>query len=404
MNVAGTTRRNRKSGNVDLVIETLRSDGPSSQAALSRRTELAPATINNIVQALRADGVVELRRVNGREALVELTAGRSAIVSIRVGASSVEAAWLDFAAETRFDAALPGSGGPEAVIALIRALGGEAARTPVSAIALGVEAPIDRATGAIAPWAAARLPGWREVDVREILERAFEVPVIADNDANFDALAEWTWGAGRGADCFLNVTCSEGIGSGLIIDGRVHRGGDGMAGQIGHMVVEQGGAVCFCGNRGCLATVVSERAIVQSLRGSDSERETLREIIAAAEAGDAACQRVLFESGRYLGRALANAAKIIAPKVVCVGGLLGNAKPFVLDGLNSSIEVTTHRAISPSIEFTTSELGPNARLTGGVAAALLAIGQGVSELAPWMIARTATRPPPLAAPEPAARA
>lgn len=388
--MAGTIRRGRKSGTVDLLIETLRADGPLSQAALARRVGLAPATVNNIVQALRVDGVVDLRRVNGREALVELIARHCVIVSVRVGASGIEGALLDFAGRRRFDAASPRSGDPGAVIDMIHALR-EKSGGSINAIALGMEAPIDAATGAIAPWASARLAGWKDIDIGDVLRGAFDVPVVVDNDANFDALAEWSWGAGRGADCFLHVTCSEGIGSGLIIDGKIHRGADGMAGQIGHMVVEQSGAVCFCGNRGCLATFISERAIVDALSRSETAWATLREIIAAAEAGDAACQRVLFESGRYLGRALANAAKIISPRTVCVGGLLGDAGGFVLEGLNSSMEVTSHRVVSPAIEFTSSQLGSNARLLGGVAAALLAIGQGISELSPWMTSADTTR-------------
>lgn len=379
--MAGTSRRSRS---IDAVIEALRSGGPASQAALSRRTELAPATVNNIVQSLRSDGIVELRPVNGREALVELTIQRGSIVSLRVSTSSIEGALFDFAAGERFEAVAPETSTPAAAIELIRKLCPHGGESPAAAIAVGIEAPIDSATGAVAAWASSRMPGWKGLNIGSLLEAEFGVPVIADNDANFDALAEWTWGAGRGADCFLHVTSSEGIGSGLIIDGNIHRGSDGMAGLLGHMVVEEHGAICFCGNRGCLSTLVSERAIVNSLHGSEAPKASLREIVDAAEAGDAACQRVLFEAGRYLGRALANAAKVISPEVVCVGGVLGEAEPFVLDGLTSSIEVTTHHTISPRMHFATSRLGDSARLLGGLAAALVSTGQGINELSPWM--------------------
>ncbi len=291
---------------------------------------------------------------------------------------------FDFKSKRRLRAQHHGSGSPATVMSLVNTLASELGQAAPVAVAVGIEAPIERETGAVAPWASTRLPEWREINIRSILENGLGLPVVVDNDANFDALAEWTWGVGRRADCFLNITCSEGVGSGLIIDGRVHRGSDGMAGQIGHTVVEQDGAVCFCGNRGCLATLISERAIVSALSGSDSPKPDLPAVVQAATKGDPACQRVLFESGRHLGRALCNAAKLLSPRTISIGGLLSGAGTFVLDGLNSSIEVASLRAISPSIEFAIGRLGHRSKLLGGLAAALDVSGQGVSELESWM--------------------
>ena len=131
-------------------------------------------------------------------------------------------------------------------------------------------------------------------------ENGIDAPVLVDNDANFAALAEWTWGTGRGLDYFLYVSASKGVGGGLIIDGRVYRGGTGMAGDLGHLVVEPNGAMCYCGSRGCLPTLISERAILSALRASQTQKGSLDEVILSAQQGDPACQRVLAEAGRYL--------------------------------------------------------------------------------------------------------
>src|SRR5262249_42240912 len=160
------------------------------------------------------------------------------------------------------------------------------------------------------------LAGWKDVPLATTFEQALGIPVVADNDINLAALAEWTWGVGRGCDDFLYVASGEGIGGGLILGGKVHRGGNGMAGGIGHVVLEPAGVVCHCGGRGCLSTLAAERAILFALRDMEKPKRSLHEVIASARDGDPACQRVLFEAGRHLGRALATVAKVVAPSVI----------------------------------------------------------------------------------------
>jgi predicted NBD/HSP70 family sugar kinase len=386
-----TSRRGARGANVQLVLEVLRSDGRSSQAAIARRTGLAPATINNIVQALRAEGVADVQWINGREALVELVPKQGAIVSICVGPDSVRGSVFNFAKGVRTDGRRellkddrPGAS-PDAAVELVRSLAREAgvAVADLAGVSIAIQAPIDRSSGAIAPWAANRMPVWRNVPIAQTVKAALEVPVVVDNDANLAALAEWTWGAGRGSDCFLYVACSSGIGGGLVIDGKIHHGGNGMALEIGHIVVEQTGPVCFCGSRGCLSTLASERSILAALQGSESSKRSLSEVIESARDGEPACQRVLYEAGRNLGRALANMSKILAPSVVAIGGVLSEAGPLVFDSLHSSIEENNVPAFCPSIKFKPALIA-DGTLLGGVAAVMSELGQGVSELPGWM--------------------
>ena len=157
-----------------------------------------------------------------------------------------------------------------------------------------------------------------------------------------------------------------------------------MAGEIGHMMLEPSGPVCFCGSRGCLTTVTSERSILSALRASGGTQRNLAEVIEAAKEGDPACQRVLYETGRHLGRALASTAKVMAPSMIVIGGLLGRSGSLVFKSLLSSAEVNSLKAVSPSIRFRAAEVTADATLLGGVAAVLEHTGQGASDLSSWM--------------------
>lgn len=391
---AGGEGSSVRQGNVARVVEALRIEGPSSQAGLARRTQLSAATINTIVRDLRADGIAEIQPINGRESVVTLSASRGLIMSVQVNVASIRAALFDFGDRTRHDVVLrlgegldvPG-GSPDTVVGMVRQLvfANGLTSSDLAGVAVAMQAPVARATGAITSWARSDMPGWDHVPIAAVLAESLGVPVLAENDANLAALAEWTWGSGRGSTDFLYVMCSSRIGGGLILDGRIHRGGDGLAGEIGHMVVEQNGPVCFCGNRGCLTTFTSERSLLATLEeAAGRSRHSLREVIDNARAGDPACVRVLNEAGRYLGRAFANIAKVVSPNVIAIGGLLGAAGPLVFDGLTSSVEINSMRVASPGIQLRMADIGADATLFGGAAAMLDHLGEGVYALPDWM--------------------
>lgn len=380
-------------GNTLRVLEALRKDGPSSQAALARSVELSPATVNNIVRLLRDEGAVELQPLNGRESLVALIPTQGAVVSIQVNVTSMHGALFDFAKGSRYDTEVrfeedtdSEGGSPEIAVDMVRSLAVTAGVkvSELAGVAVAMQAPIAWPAGTIASWARLQLPAWQDIVIEETLAAQLGVPVTVENDANLAALAEWTWGAGRGVNDFLYVACGSRIGGGLVINGSIYRGGDGMAGEIGHMMLEPNGPVCFCGSRGCLTTMASERPILSALEASGGTQRTLNEVIEAAKQGDPACQRVLYETGRHLGRALASTAKVMAPSMIVIGGLLGQGGSLVFKSLQSSAEVNSLRAVSPTIRFRAAEVNADTTLLGGVAAVLERTGQGASDLAGWM--------------------
>ncbi|MBU6206237.1 MAG: ROK family protein, partial [Alphaproteobacteria bacterium] len=354
---------------------------------------LSRATVNNIVQALRDQGTVEYEWKNRREALVGLSSARGAIISIMVHDMAVQACLFDFAQQTRLDLSsgdLVGISAPESspavVLALARRLidGGAGRGVSVAGVAIAIEGPIEKSTGAIARWAWQRLPHWKGLNLREYFMRHLRLPVLVENDANLAAFAEWTWGVGRRCNHFVHITCGEGIGGGIILNGEIYQGGSGLAGEIGHMVIEEQGTLCFCGSRGCLSGFATERAILAALRDSEKSRNSLSEVVDSARHGDAACQRVLFEAGVHLGKALATVVRVMGPDIIAVGGTLATAGDIMFDGLRSCAEIINLRAIAKSPEFLAAGLIEDAPVLGGIAAMLSKLDLGSNVVEPWM--------------------
>lgn len=400
-NGASRTPRADRNSNKQTILAALRSFGPMTQAEIARRTELSRATINNIVQALRDEGTVEYQWKNRREALVCLSSTSGSIITIMVREKSIIASLFDFTAQERLTLtsadlaqATQSPSSPEQALELARRLitQGQSRQSAVAGLAIAVEGPIEKSTGAVAPWGWQRLPNWRGLDIRQHFQRHLRLPVVVDNDANLAALAEWTWGEGRGCEDFLHITASEGIGGGIILNGKIYHGGNGLAGEIGHMVIEADGDLCFCGSRGCLSSFATERAILNALSNTAHPKSSLADVVDSANHGDAACQRVLFETGLHLGKALGTVVRVISPSLIAIGGTLGTARDVVLGGLLSSPEIINLRAIAEPPRFCTASIIEDAALFGGMAAIMAALDLGLTGIAPWMHGAPAVQP------------
>ena len=250
---------------------------------------------------------------------------------------------------------------------------------------MALSGPIDHDRGAVRPTAI--LPGWEGLAVAaEMSRRLGDLPVHLDNDANLGALAEVTLGAARDARNAVYVMISSGIGAGLIVDGRPYRGGGGMAGEIGHVLVDETGPICRCGNRGCLETYISGPALTDLLRRSRGEVLSVVDIVRLAKGGDAGCQRAIADAGRVLGRAVAAICNVLNPDTIVVGGDLGEAGDLLLDPMR---EAVGRYAIAPAAEdarVVAGVLGERAQVLGALALALLQSEHLAARLAPHPMA------------------
>ena len=257
-------------------------------------------------------------------------------------------------------------------------------RTPdVLAIGVGAAGMVDAADGVLrfAPNLA-----WRDLPIAARVREALGLPCQVDNDANTAAYAEYRFGAGRGYRHMLLVTVGTGIGGGIVSDGRLFRGANGFAAEIGHIIVEPGGPLCGCGNHGCWEQVASARAIdrmgieaaradedstPRRLAGGDPEQVRGRHVTEAARHGDETALRIFADAGRRLGEGIAGLVNVLDPQVVVVGGGAIVAGDLLMDPARASFrEAVEAPEYRPHVPLVAAELGNDA---GAVGAAMLAL-------------------------------
>ncbi len=215
---------------------------------------------------------------------------------------------------------------------------------------------------------AANLPNVSELALRDLLHDRFDVPVAIDNDANAAAWGERVAGAGEGADHMLMVTLGTGVGGGIVLDGHLYRGAHGMAGEIGHFVVQLDGVQCSCGQRGCWEKYASGSALGRIAR--EAGFESGEAVVAAAGAGGAKALKVLDQFTRWVAIGMAGLANTLDPAVIVIGGGLVEAGDLLLAPMrqhfNDLIEGGEHR---PEVPIRPASLGERA---GAIGAALIA--------------------------------
>jgi predicted NBD/HSP70 family sugar kinase len=223
--------------------------------------------------------------------------------------------------------------------------------------------------------------GWRDLPLAELLIRRYGLPVFIANDSHMTALAEYRFGIGVGSRSLIAIKISQGIGSGVILDGRLLGGDSHAAGEIGHMVIREDGAPCTCGNQGCLETVASLRALVQraqeeAARHPDSrlaalqaERGSigLRELQTALQEGDPLTRALVVEAGRALGVAIAAMVSVLDVERVVLCGEGAALGPVLLEAVRAEVRWRILPRIAERVEIHLSQLGKEAVIFGASA-------------------------------------
>ena len=230
------------------------------------------------------------------------------------------------------------------------------ATTKISVIGISCGGPLDSKKGII--MSPPNLPGWDNIPLVDMIENRYGIKTAVQNDANACALAEWQYGAAKGYDNVIFLTFGTGMGSGLILDGRLYVGTNDMAGEVGHIRLERTGPVGFgkagsfegfCSGGG-IAQLARTKALEKLQMGSkvsfcqsmdDLHAITAKSVAEAAYKGDTAAIEIYETCGCYLGKALSLLIDILNPEVIVLGSIFGRARDLIEPSMNNVIEKET---------------------------------------------------------------
>lgn len=352
--------------------------GPATQAELARQTGLSSATVSNLVRIMATAGIVETEPTtsSGRRALsVRLSNTGAVAVGIDFGRRHLRVVIATLGYQVLAEEYLELPVGHRATDGIDRAAELlahllEQAGVQTSAVlgaGVGIPGPIDRRSSVVLQGTI--LPEWVGINLLD-LEKRLGIPVFFDNDANLGALAEVTWGPHNLVENLAFVKIGTGIGCGLILNGRTHHGNVGVAGEIGHDTAVENGAVCHCGNRGCLETVASTSIMLDLLGRGRNAPTSVADIVRNALEGDSATLRVVDDAGVAIGRSLASVANLVNPEVIVVGGPLSSLGTTFLDPIRRGLMRHAVPTVGDSTELVMSSLGDRAEALGAAALVL----------------------------------
>jgi glucokinase len=281
---------------------------------------------------------------------------------------------------------LSGQLSPDEVLAHLADLAREAlaelglADKQVRGVGISCGGPLDTKTGII--YAPPNLPDWRAVPVKSFFERELGMPTFVENDANATALAEWRYGAGQGYRNVVFMTMGTGIGGGIILDGKLYRGTNDLAGELGHQTILIDGPRCGCGKRGCLEALASGPSIARLARESlmygrhkrvlaladgKPNEITAAHVVTAAKEGDPFAIEILREAGTYMGIGIANIIQILNPEIVILGTIAVHAGDLVLEPIRKAVAEYAWQRSSEVCSIVPAALGDRAQDLAAIA-------------------------------------
>ncbi|MFJ2295373.1 ROK family protein [Streptomyces sp. NPDC087894] len=365
-------------GHEERVLGLLRRHGPQSRAELGRQAGLSRTTLYDIVGTLVASGAVVAAaaepgpRRRGRP-VEHLTLNPAAgqAVGIDFARRAVHVAAANVAHEVIGSASRAHPPGlswerrVELAERLVASLAGGTLRLSAlgttGAVGVGLVGPVRTAGDA---------PEEPLTILAGLLGKRFGAPVLLDNNTRLAALAESTWGAAAASQDVLYLRLSHGVGGGLVVNGSLHRGVDGLAGELGHITADPEGAPCECGGRGCLETIASIGPVLASYRALGGRADDVPTLLRAVENGDRAAHEVLRAAGTRTGTVLAGVVNAVGPGVIVLGGELARAGDALLVPVREALDAHVMPLARGRVRLLPAGLGEAGGALGGVALAL----------------------------------
>lgn len=368
----------------DAIIHLISAGEAVTRADLARELNLAPSTISlHVQELLDLEVLTEVGHASStggrRGRILQIQTNTSTYLVADFGTSHVRYALADAAAnlidiqvaEVHLD-----TQGPVEVLEFLSTLWEKRLEAlklekKVIGICIGLPAPINHDHGTVE--AASRMPGWNDFPVRAWLTERFKVPVLVENDTDLIALGEHT--AHEELRHSITVKAGSGIGVGVIIDGAIHRGATGAAGDISHVRhASYGNHPCPCGNTGCLATVLTSNRLAQRWHELGNPEANVDLFIQAAHNADPVATNLLREAGKHLGTALCTVTAFINPHGVFLTGVLSSVDVFVA-AVRSQLYAGCHPLITKHLVIDRAHTHLDAGIRGAAHHAVASLSQ-----------------------------
>ncbi len=235
-------------------------------------------------------------------------------------------------------------------------------KNEVLGIGIGVPGPVDVNKGLV--HFLPNIPGWKNFPLKRWMQETAGIKTFIDNDVNVITLGEWKLGAGRGSEDMICITLGTGVGGGLILDGKMYRGSSFLAGEIGHMPINEHGSKCSCTGRGCLEKYVGNRNILAIARSKVSPHITLEGLSKLSKQGNKKAIKVWQDVGEKVGVVLSGVVNLLNPKKIVVGGGVSNAGKVLFDSINKTVKSRAMPNHSRAVKILKAQLGSDAGILG----------------------------------------
>lgn len=360
-----------------MILDIIKKRRPISRAEITKITKMSPTSVGRIVNDLCEQGlVVETALTSsglGRKAvMLDIDPQAVFTVGIDIGKKSIRFGLFEFggtllherkvphrALETTFEqtAALMA----ETVADIIA--GQNIDRKKVIGIGIGVPGVIDHERGVVQ---LSSTLGWRNVPLSRLIEERAGLPVMIDNDLKVKILAEYLHGSARGSRKTALIELGTGVGSALIIDGDIFRGGSNSAGELGHTTLDPNGNMCECGKRGCLQTYIDESAILHEANRV-KEINDIGQLFEAARNDEHWAKDIITRTSLYIGIAINNIVCMYNPDAVILSGNMIENYPDIVPLINEQCEQVVWELFRGSFSILTSELKAQSIVIGAAA-------------------------------------
>jgi glucokinase-like ROK family protein len=381
--------------NRSLILNTLRLHAPVSRAQVAAITGLTRGTVSNIVNVLIEDGLVfedklEDSKIGRPSILLGLRPDGGAVVGVEIGVNFISVLVTNFVAETLWEIRETTSlsqsqteiiNQAEKYIDQALSVAKENGLRPLG-IGVGVPGLVNTRQGnlIIAPNL-----HWTNVPLRLIWNQRFHLPIYIENEANLAALGEYYFGVARNVDNFISLTSDIGLGGGIMIDGRLFRGGHGYGGEIGHIQRNPHGEICGCGRIGCWETQVGPRAVLQRVKKEFQENPnqtlldacegdlnnlTFEMVVKFALDGNLICRQAIEEVSVNLGEGIADLVNTFNPDLVVIGGAFILGKDIMQETIQKTILSNALQPATENLRIEFSKRSTEACVLGAVAVVL----------------------------------